>query len=141
MIRLSKLPENIMFLIPDAVDYLQSRRDVLFAYLFGSLAKGNITPLSDVDISVYLSEKSGHTHRKMDILGALADILNTDEIDLVLLNNAPLTLRIKILENKKLIVDKAPFFRHKYESLTIREYFDFSTHERAILEKRFLYGR
>ena len=94
-----------MSLIPQAVDYLQFRGDVLFAYLFGSLAKGNITPLSDIDIAVYLAEKSGHIQSKMDILASIADILLTDEIDLVVLNNAPLTLKAKILVNKKVIVD------------------------------------
>lgn len=141
MIRFSKLPENIISLIPDAVNYLQSREDVIFAYLFGSLAKGKKTPLSDVDIALYLSQKSRYIQCKMDIFGSLADILKTDEIDLVILNSASLTLKIKILENKRLLVDKAPFLRHKYESLTMREYFDFSIHEKAILEKRFLYGR
>jgi len=37
----------------------------------------------------------------MEILGELIDLLQTEEIDLVILNVAPLTLRMKILENKK----------------------------------------
>ena len=69
------------------------------------------------------------------------DILKTDNIDLVVLNAAPLTLKMKILENKKVIVDKVPFLRHRYESLTMREYFDFSFLESFILRKRFFHGR
>jgi predicted nucleotidyltransferase len=94
--------------------------------------------LSDVDIAVYLSESSDLLEKKLEILGELIAILKTDEIDLVILNEAPLTLRMKILENKKLILDNAPFLRHRYESLAMREYFDFSIKEMAILEKRFL---
>ena len=73
----------------------------------------------------------------MEILGALIDLLQTDEIDLVILNIAPLTLRMNILESKKVVVDHVPSRRHHFESLTMREYFDFSVVEKAILERRF----
>jgi len=141
MIRNSPLPENIAELLPEAFEYLRSEQDVLFAYLFGSLAVGRIGPLSDVDIALYLTEKVSFAEKKLEILGNLVNILRTDEIDLVVLNKAPLTLRMKILENKKIIVDKAPFLRHQYESLTMRKYFDFAFKESSILRERFLRGR
>ena len=47
---------------------------------------------------------------------------------------------MKVLENKKVIVDNNPFLRHRYESLTMRKYFDFSIKEMAILERRFFHG-
>jgi hypothetical protein len=76
----------------------------------------------------------------MEILGELIDILQTDEIDLVILNSASLPLRMRILENKKVVVDREPFLRHRYESLTMREYFDFSILEGEILSRRFFGG-
>ena len=96
--------------------------------------------MSDVDIAIYISEEKNLVARKMEILGKLIDVLQTDEIDLVLLNSAPITLIMKILENKKVIVDRDPFFRHRYESLTMRKYFDFYIQETMILERRFLNG-
>ena len=141
MIRDKKLPANIEDLIPKALTYLQSMPDILFAYLFGSFGRGKRLPLSDVDIAVYLKERLVVQEKKIEILGALSDILQTDEIDLVVLNNAPLPLRMSILENKKVVVDREPFLRHHYESLTMREYFDFSILERGILNRRFLGGR
>jgi len=140
MIKYSKLPENLQNMLPLVGEYLKSRKDVHFAYLFGSLAKGRPFPLSDVDIAVYLSEDTNVLEKKMEILGKMIELLETDEIDLILLNTAPLSLRKKILENKRVIVDNDPFLRYEYESLTIREYFDFSIKEMAILEKRFLHG-
>jgi predicted nucleotidyltransferase len=141
MIRNLPLPENIDELMPEAFGYLQSDDDILFAYLFGSLVKRKAEPLSDVDIAVYCRETLSFADKKLEILGKLMDILKTDEIDLVLLNRAPLTLRMKILEHKKIIVDRLPFLRHQYESLTMRQYFDFSFKESSILKKRFLHGR
>jgi len=140
MIKYKKLPTNIEDLIPKALTYLQSMPDILFAYLFGSLGKGKHFPLSDVDIAVYLKEPLDVPEKKMEILGALIDILQTDEIDLVVLNNAPLPLKMRILESRKVVVDREPFLRHNYESLTMREYFDFSILEKQILNRRFLGG-
>ena len=140
MIRYKKLPANIEDLIPKALTYLQSVPEILFAYLFGSFGKGKQLPLSDVDIAVYLKEPTVVQEKKMEILGTLIDILQTDEIDLVVLNSAPLPLRMRILENKKVIADREPSVRHHYESLTMREYFDFSIKEKDILYRRFLSG-
>jgi predicted nucleotidyltransferase len=114
--------------------------DIIFAYLFGSFGKGKQSPLSDMDIAVYLKEPTLVQKKRMEILGALIGILRTDEIDLVVLNHAPLPLRRRILESKKVVVDHEPFRRHYYESLTMREYFDFSIKEREILNRRFLSG-
>lgn len=140
MIKYKKLPENIDSLIPQAIAYLRSREDISFAYLFGSFGKGRQLPLSDLDIAVYFREPTNLQEKKMENLGALIDILRTDEIDLVVLNRASLPLRMRILENRKVIVDRDPFCRHRYESLTMREYFDFSVLERRILNRRFLGG-
>jgi len=140
MIKFKQLPENISELIPQAFDYLESNRDVVFAYLFGSLARGKPQPLSDVDIAVYLAEPRSLSDVKLDILGMLIDILQTDEIDLVVLNTAELPLSMNVLKSKKVIVDKDPFVRHKFESLTMRKYFDFSIKEASILQRRYLHG-
>jgi predicted nucleotidyltransferase len=137
MIKFAKLPANVEALILNAAGYLRSREEVVFAYLFGSLAKGKPTPLSDIDIAVYLSTEEDLPEKKLEILGGLNDILGTDEVDLVMLNSAPLVLEIGILENKQVIVDKDPFFRHKYESLVMRKSFDFSVKESTILRSLF----
>ena len=140
MIKFNKLPENILELLPGALEYLESHPKVLFSYIFGSLAKGRQLPLSDVDIAVYLAETFDVTDDKLEILGKLIGILQTDEIDLVVLNTAGLPLIMHVLRNKKIIVDKDPFARHIFESLMMRKYFDFSIKESAQLKRRYLHG-
>lgn len=139
MIRYTQLPENIVGLLPNAVAYLDSASDVVFGYIFGGLAKGLPQPLSDVDIAVYIKEDSDVAETKLLLLGNLIDCLETDEIDLVILNTASLPLQMNILENRQVIVDKAPFVRHKFESLAMRKYMDFSSVELRILRSRY-YG-
>ena len=140
MIKHEKLPENIIPLVPEAAVYLNSIPEIDFAYLFGGLVKTELRPLSDVDIAVYIEQEADITNIRFDILGGLNYILKTDEIDLVVLNNAPLPLAMRILSNKKLLVDKKPYVRHAYESLIMREYFDFSFLEKSILKRRFQNG-
>ena len=104
------------------------------------MAAGKAGPLSDVDIAVYLEDHS-LAEKRLQILGGLIDALKTERIDLVVLNGAPLPLRIRILRNKRILSDRAPFLRHAYESVTMRSYLDFSKLEKRILERRFLDGR
>jgi predicted nucleotidyltransferase len=141
MIRYSKLPKNILELLPRAAEYLESHRRVVFAYLFGGLAGGSAAPLSDVDIAVFLSDAARASADKLEILGNLTDILQTDEIDLVVLNTAELPLVMNALKKRRLIVDKDAFARHRFESLTMRKYFDFSIKESSVLRRRYLHGR
>jgi len=69
MIKTHKIPGDIVDHISKAKVYLASHPRVLFAYLFGGLAKGKPSPLSDVDIAVYLSEGGDVAQEKMEILG------------------------------------------------------------------------
>jgi len=139
MIRHSKLPKDILDRIQYAANYLETRNDVLFAYLFGGLSKGEPKPLSDVDIAVYLSENAECIQAKSEIIENLVDILRTDEIDVIILNQSSLSLSMNVLKNNRVLVDKKPFRRHTYQSLIFRKYFDFNKFESNILKRRF-YG-
>jgi predicted nucleotidyltransferase len=140
MIKFKKIPLNIEELLPGAIRYLESQPEVRFAYLFGGLAAGRRGPLSDIDLAVYLKEGSRASRVKIRLLYNLIDLLRTEEIDLVILNAAPLPLAYRILKNKRILMDRDPFLRHRYESLIIREYLDFSLAESRILERRYLHG-
>jgi uncharacterized protein len=119
---------------------LGGNANVLFAYLFGSLARNAATPLSDIDIAVYLREERPDAEDKLAILGVLADYLETDEIDLVVLNSAPLTLQARVIRDRQVLVNRQPYLKHAFESLVLREYFDFSIFEASILNRRFSLG-
>jgi uncharacterized protein len=141
MIKFERLPEDILSKLRDAQAFLDENPKVLFAYLFGGLAKGAQGPLSDVDIAVFLTPQADFAAAKLELVGQLIDILSTDELDLVVLNTASLPISAEILRNKRLLTDKDPFFRHKFESLTLRKYFDFSIKESAIFNRRYQLGR
>ena len=139
MIRYKPLPPDIETRLPLASEYLRSHPKVVFAYLFGGLARGEHRPLSDVDIAVYLAGIVT-ADVKLDILGKLIDILGTDEIDLVILNTAPPLLAMNVLRKKQVMADNEPAMRHRFESLSFKKYFDFLPVEFGMLKKRVAHG-
>ena len=141
MMKLEKLPGDILSRMAEARKVLAADEAVIFAYLFGGLATGRVQPLSDVDIAVYLTQTAELAEYKLSLFGKLADALGTAEVDLVLLNTAPVSLAGRVLQNKQVLVDKEPGRRHAYESLTLREFFDFRILEEAYFNRRYKRGR
>ena len=131
---------NTEYILNIASDSLAGMDDIIFAYLFGSYAKEKQIHLSDIDIAVYLKEDNHVFDKKLEILRDLTKILKTDDIDLVILNKASISLLTKILANKIILIDKDPPVRHAFESLNMRMGFDFSYLEKRILEQRFMNG-
>ncbi len=139
MVKFKRLPEDITERLEGLKGLLDLKEEVTFAYLFGGLVKrGSPTPLSDVDIAVYVKDPKRFDYLKF--YGELTDYLGTDEVDMVVLNKAPISLIGRILQSKKLLVDKDPFLRHKFESLKIREFLDFQYLERKYFIRRFKNG-
>jgi len=141
MIRFEKIPTDIISRMPQLEQLFQKERQIIFAYLFGSIAQGNVRPLADVDIGVYLTTLEALADYKSELFLRLSDILGTSEIDLVVLNTAPISLSGRIVRGRQVIIDKEPFKRHLYESLTLRKFFDFQIHENRLLSLRYGSGR
>lgn len=141
MIKLEKLPPDVLSRMPAATDVLFHDGNVVFAYLFGGLAAAVQRPLSDVDIAVYIANTDGLAEYKLTLFDKLTDALGTTELDLLFLNTAPLSLAGRVLQNRRILVDKEPFRRHAYESLTLREFFDFRVKEEAFFKRRYGSGR
>lgn len=138
MIRFKKLPEDIEIRINNLKYFFAGHPEVIFAYLFGGLTKGRPSSLSDVDIAIYVKNP-----KRFDYLRFYADItefLNTEEVDLIMLNRAPISLSGRILQSKKILVDNEPSLRHKFESLTIRKFLDFQYREKEYFNRRFKFG-
>ena len=64
--------------------------DVTLAYLFGSRATGESGANSDYDFAVYLNSKDPKKNikTKMSLLGEITKALQSDSVDLLILNNS-----------------------------------------------------
>lgn len=141
MIRFEQLPPDILARIPAATTILRNDDNVVFAYLFGGLASSSPAPLSDLDLAVSVRETAELDRYRLALFDRLTSALGTSELDLVVLNTAPLSLAGRIIQHRRVLVDKEPYKRHAYESLTLREFFDFRVKEEAYFARRFAHGR
>ncbi len=92
MIKFHKIQGDPKRHFPNLIKYFEQDKDIILVYLFGSYATGRIGPLSDVDIAVLFSYdilKGEYIDKKLKLIGKISGILHTDEIDLVVLNEAP----------------------------------------------------
>lgn len=140
MIKFEKLPEDILSKIAEGNKVLLDDDNVIFAYLFGGLAEGKVTPLSDIDIAVFLKSVNDVAEYKLGLFERLADSLGTSEIDLVILNTAPISLTGRILQKKQILIDKDPPSRHVFESVSLRKFFDFKKKEDIYFLRRYGIG-
>ena len=84
--------------------------------------------------------KDAALRARLELASTAAAHLGTDHLDLVVLNSAPLSLAGRILQTRRVLVDRDPFLRHRYESLTARMFHDFRIREHRILSHRFARG-
>ncbi len=106
--------------------------EVIFGYIFGSMAGGSEGPISDIDIAVYMDPYSHETYIRLHT--ALARALKRSDIDLVVLNNTKnLILLEEIITKGVLLYDKDPSRRIEYEALTLHRAIDFKTQRRALV--------
>ena len=137
MIRSRRLPGAVGARIETLGRALERCPGVEFAYLFGSAAAGRLTALSDVDVAIYLGEGTDLVEGRLAAIGALTAHLKTDEVDVIVLNSAPTSLAGRVLMTRRVILDRNPYLRHRYESLALREFWDFRLLEHRHFAWRF----
>jgi uncharacterized protein len=109
---------------------------IVFAYLFGSAAKGEATAKSDIDIAVYFSGDIPESHFQ-DRLSLYADIcraLKSNDIDLLVLNSAANLIMLEdIVRHGILLYDRNPDLRDEYELKILHLAIDFREQRLAVM--------
>lgn len=75
-------------------------------YLFGSYATKRPRPTSDVDLAVLLVEnlyRNTVLEQRLSLMAEIALILGTDNLDLIILNEAPASLAFRVLKEGRLL--------------------------------------
>jgi predicted nucleotidyltransferase len=81
---------------------------IVFAYLFGSQAKGQSTTLSDIDLAVFIDRKISKSERfdiRLRLTNDLSAIAGT-KVDLIVMNDIPIQLAYEIIKYGKAILCK-----------------------------------
>jgi predicted nucleotidyltransferase len=103
----------------------RSHNDVVAVYLFGSTARGTRRRDSDIDIGVLVEGQPPRTldGLKLDLQAQLGRALGHG-VQLVVLNSAPPDLLHRVFRDGKLLLDRDPSLRIRFETRARREYFD-----------------
>ncbi len=93
--------------------YFTERKDVAFAFLFGSQARGNATKLSDVDIAAYFYPERKHPieyeeavyYENEDAIWTDVERLLKKEVELLILNRVPATVAASAIRGIPLAIN------------------------------------
>ncbi len=119
-------------LIPLLKEFFQNEEYVELAYLFGSMAEGKAGILSDIDIGVYLSgslTKAQRNHKRIELIGSLATLLQSDSIDLLIINDTSPVLSFEIIKPNVLIHARDHSLRVDVEHRIMSTYLDWKYYE------------
>jgi len=100
---------------------------VLAVYGFGSRARGEAGPRSDVDVAVLLA---GPWHERPSLRDELrlrsrvTEALHRDDVDLVILNGAPPLLRFEVVSANGRLFTRDDEASDRWEHRSIMEYLD-----------------
>ena len=123
-----KLPEDVIDRIPVLEEQIEKDTHVVALYAFGSLATGDLKPLSDLDFGILVSSKLGKQKRfdkHLDLIGKFNEVLRTDEVDLVMMNDAPMRFSHSIIKSGKLLYCSNKAELSDFIEKTIKLYLDF----------------
>jgi len=109
---------------------------IAFAYLFGSVAAGELSDHSDIDVAVFLKPAVLTPELIAGIVGAVEDVVSGHPCDLLILNDAGKLIAMEALKGKILFVRELSADDHaEFYSITCRMYED----QRAWMKKQLKY--
>ncbi|MCD6671533.1 MAG: nucleotidyltransferase domain-containing protein [Burkholderiaceae bacterium] len=110
--------------------YFDTHSDgVICAWLFGSVARGNARPDSDIDIAVLLERDPPPTlDASATAMGGDVEAATGLPVDLVILNRAPVDLIHRVLRDGVLLVEHDRDARVRFEVKARNEFFDLKPH-------------
>jgi uncharacterized protein len=127
MIRFERIEKDPRNFFQDLTNMLDGDKDVVVVYLFGSYAKDNISPLSDIDIAILLDPQTrseDYFDKQLDLMDKISSVLHTDEVDVVILNQAPSLLAYQVIKYRKVLFCRDESKRVSFEANAIDRYLD-----------------
>ena len=102
-------------------------KGVVAAMLIGSRARASAGPLSDIDVGVWHEPDLDPSERldlRLELAAAAAAALHTDEVDVVLLNQATPLMRHRAIRDGQPLVERDRRARVRMETKGILDYLD-----------------
>lgn len=111
----------------DALDSVFARHGVVLAYLYGSQARGDAGPLSDVDMAVLFARELTDEERfrhLLDLHGELAEVFGRDDVNVLDLDKGTPLLNNNVRLQGKLLYCTDENARFDFLLWTLQQYED-----------------
>jgi|SRR5579862_9263018 len=121
------MPSTFSQISQDLAQSIASRKEVLAAYVFGSVASGRERPDSDIDFAVLVDTSSipdDLLHYRLRLMAELGQVLKRSDLEVVILNEAPPVLAHNAISKGKLIFERSRSARISFQIRTFNAFFD-----------------
>lgn len=117
MIKFKKLSSEVTERLKRLPEVFSEHAEVVVVYLFGSFAKNEIKPLSDIDIAYLLDllPYEDVLDKDLELRVLISNKLRTDEVDCHLLNKSPLPFQYEIITSGEVIYCRDSSAKESYE--------------------------
>ena len=136
------LPADVKEKVPAIVNAVSNDPIVIALYAFGSVVDDALKPLSDLDFAVLLSDRLNGKQlfdKYLELIGLFNTNFRTDDIDLVVLNDAPTKFSYHITSSGKLLFCRDRSVLVDFIEMIRKIYLDFNFF-RESFDKEFLRG-
>jgi predicted nucleotidyltransferase len=121
--------ENLSQSLKSCLKPILDNHPIELAYLYGSAARGQMTPLSDVDIALVTTEGAVLAAKRLKFELIVEDeivrMCSLSKADVRVINQAPLVIRGQVVTEGIPLYSRDESFRIEFETRTRSEYFDF----------------
>lgn len=122
-------------LLENIKEILSHKDEIIFAYLFGSSLE--VKNPNDIDIGIFVDEKNVSKEDTFDYSNRLSVELSykfSKEIDVIIMNYAPLGLLKNIIQGEVLL-SKNNKLKDKFIEKIVREYMDYYYYSKEFLKE------
>lgn len=106
--------------------YFAQKPEIISAYIFGSFAENRVRKNSDMDVALFINEKTikNPLLYRIEVSAELMDLLKK-RVEIMLLNFSNLLLRAQVFEKGLLIYEKAGNKRALFQAYSMGLYYDY----------------
>ena len=111
--------------------YKMKKLGILVVYLFGSEADGTTTVMSDIDVGLVLKNPKNLEDTRPLYNAVYSELSKVFKptflrgLDIVFLQNAPITLQYNAITFGRILYEEDPIKRADYEENVVNQYLDF----------------
>jgi len=113
---------------------LEGNPDIAYALLFGSGARGALSPTSDVDVAVELRRGAPHDTATLGQLATRLESATGRRVDLVLMDDAAAPLAYRIFRDGRVVLERDHAALVARKAQAILQYLDFKPVEELCAE-------